>query len=289
MNFPNLYIIGTYKSGTTALHRYLSEHPDVAEGRAKESHILDEFCYYDQDPRPDEWYNNFFPPDLISGGSTYLLDSTPSYFYGGEDLIKVVLRHEPNAKFLLVLRDPIERLISYYGHLASKGELTEDINDFLSECFAKYVPSGKLRLGPHENALLEGEYNKFLTPWNNLGRNRFAICKTEDLLASPEKVMSSIYRFLNITDISSQQIFRIENKTVSPRSQKLHDVITSPTTLSGLRQIMPRALFNIMRTGYRRFLTVKSENEISEHWEEKLRNLYKDCYSGADLNVLDIS
>ena len=39
-NLPNLLIVGAAKSGTTSLHNYLDEHPDIYMCSPKEPHFL---------------------------------------------------------------------------------------------------------------------------------------------------------------------------------------------------------------------------------------------------------
>ena len=62
INIPNLFIIGVFKSGTTSLHRYLVNHPEISEGICKETHYLDEFVYFNRKSlKPNlSDYSNFY-------------------------------------------------------------------------------------------------------------------------------------------------------------------------------------------------------------------------------------
>ena len=40
MVLPNFLVIGAYKSGTTSLHRYLRQHPDVYMPKKKEPNFF---------------------------------------------------------------------------------------------------------------------------------------------------------------------------------------------------------------------------------------------------------
>ena len=40
MSLPNLLIVGAAKSGTTSLHNYLNQHPDIFMCDPKEPHFL---------------------------------------------------------------------------------------------------------------------------------------------------------------------------------------------------------------------------------------------------------
>jgi hypothetical protein len=54
---PSFLIIGAQKCGTTTLHAYLAEHPQIATSAEKELHYFDREANY-----PDEaWYRSQFP------------------------------------------------------------------------------------------------------------------------------------------------------------------------------------------------------------------------------------
>ncbi|HET8673297.1 MAG TPA: sulfotransferase [Thermoleophilaceae bacterium] len=104
---PNLVIIGAAKSGTTALHRYLAEHPDVFMSEQKE---LQYFQLDDWESRRS-WYEAQFPVESPVRG-----EASPIYtFYPFcEGVARRMGSLIPDAKLIYIVRDPIERFVAHY-------------------------------------------------------------------------------------------------------------------------------------------------------------------------------
>ena len=104
---PRFVIIGTAKSGTTALYSSLANHPQVRGAIRKEIH------YFNRPEATEAWYLAHFPrlprgSDLITG------EASPSYFaYPIQERMKQAL---PGVKLICILRNPTRRSISQYFH-----------------------------------------------------------------------------------------------------------------------------------------------------------------------------
>lgn len=123
MALPTFFIIGAPKAGTTSLHNYLSEHPQIQMSSVKEPNFFAPHLDPVHEPRRIgrlERYEELFDPAVAVRGEA----STPYTEYplrqGVPERIKSLV---PEAKFIYVVRDPVERTISHYNHLvASEGE-----------------------------------------------------------------------------------------------------------------------------------------------------------------------
>lgn len=112
-------VIGAMRAGTTLLHDVLSSHPDICMSRMKES---DFFILEKNYPRGIEWYRKQF-----EGEGTIRGEISPNYskvrdFAG---VAQRIHRHCPEVRLIYVLRDPVARAISQYGHSWNMGELTD--------------------------------------------------------------------------------------------------------------------------------------------------------------------
>jgi hypothetical protein len=123
MRLPNLFIVGAPKCGTTALHAYLGQHPQIFMSDIKEPQ---HYC-------TDFGFNEFTRDDYLRlfRGATpehrYLGESSVYYLYS-EVAIQNLLAEQPNARLIVMLRNPIELVHSLHAqHLA---ELSETIEDF---------------------------------------------------------------------------------------------------------------------------------------------------------------
>jgi hypothetical protein len=113
---PNLFIVGAAKAGTTALHSLLRQHPQVCMSSVKEPH-------YFADVRPDrgmehtltvindrEKYDQLFdvaPQHQLVG------EASPSYLYDHSSAARLAAE-SPDARIVILLRDPVERAHSHY-------------------------------------------------------------------------------------------------------------------------------------------------------------------------------
>lgn len=110
---PNFFIVGAPRCGTTALSEYLRQHPHVCFSEPKESQY---FCtdlpgmraYHEE----DEYLHRCFshcssgPANAIGDGSVWHLYSSAA--------IPNILRFAPGARFIIMVRNPIELCIALY-------------------------------------------------------------------------------------------------------------------------------------------------------------------------------
>lgn len=124
---PNVFLIGAPKCGTTALASYLSERNDVFLSYPKE---------------PSYWSHDFKQGSGVAqitsqaaydalyaeaGGYAVRLDASTSYLMS-DVAIPAILKAVPNAKFLIMLRDPVEMVQAW--HMEKCFNLSEDEDSF---------------------------------------------------------------------------------------------------------------------------------------------------------------
>src|SRR5438105_1889408 len=130
---PNLLIIGGLKCGTTSLHHYLSLHPEVAMSRPKELNFFVEDLNW---PLGADWYASHFDPAASIRG-----ESSPHYtnrprFGGVPERISSVLGR---PRLILVVRDPIDRMLSHYLHNLGGGYEKCSLDEAFAEPQGSYV------------------------------------------------------------------------------------------------------------------------------------------------------
>ena len=122
---PRLFLIGAQKAGTTSLAYLLDQHPDIAVSSPKEPGFFSQ--HYEKGL---DWYRRCFPetlPRLLVDASTgYTMAPLGDAGSGGGDpgLVPGRIRmHSPDARFIYVLRDPVDRTVSAYQHDRRAGRL----------------------------------------------------------------------------------------------------------------------------------------------------------------------
>ncbi|HXW45958.1 MAG TPA: sulfotransferase [Streptosporangiaceae bacterium] len=140
MALPDFFVAGAPKAGTTALHAALARHPALYMSPVKEP----KFFLTDGPPptqggpgdvrtyREHVWrqadYEALFDP---APAGALRGESTPFYLYRDDAQLRIRSRI-PDARLIVVLRDPIERAHSNWTHLWSAG--LDPIDDFVRAC-----------------------------------------------------------------------------------------------------------------------------------------------------------
>jgi hypothetical protein len=109
---PTFLIIGAMRSGTTSLTRYLRSHPDVFMAQPKELHYFD--FNFDEGVG---WYRSHFAE---ATSQRAIGEATPNYLYITEALPRVA-ELLPDARLVVILRNPVDRAYSHYWHNRSVG------------------------------------------------------------------------------------------------------------------------------------------------------------------------
>ncbi len=188
---PNLIVIGAMKCGTTALHRYLGLHPDIAMSEPKELNFF--FGPERLDARSGassagnwhrgvEWYARQFRPAPVRGEASPGYTS-PSYPEAAERMARVV----PDARLVYAVRDPVERAVSQYLHHRADGAERRPIEEALLDSASQYLARSRYY------ARLEPYLAKF-------PRGQIFICAQEDLSLERRTTVRELYRFAGVDD-----------------------------------------------------------------------------------------
>jgi hypothetical protein len=222
-HLPNLLIGGVHKAGTTSLHTYLSMHPSVCGSLIKELAFLLP-ARYNQEVPNDETYSSHFKNYK---GEKYILETTPSYLYGGLPLIETIKnRLGDNVKVIMILREPADRFVSFYRHCLTKLEIPADttLEKFISSSTPVDAGVRTTDESDHINeGLVEGNYAAYLPLWMEHFGDRLLIVFFDELSKDTPGTMKRICNWLDIDySVYKPGDFTIENRTVDYRLGFIH-------------------------------------------------------------------
>ena len=115
---PDFYIIGVQKSGTSALYDYLIQHPCIYPVRTKEIRYFDK--YY---KNGNNWYQVNFPFKIHRHfvnkilGKPFVTGEATERYIDHPRVPERIKKITPNAKFIVLLRNPVERAYSHWNML----------------------------------------------------------------------------------------------------------------------------------------------------------------------------
>lgn len=124
-NEPSIFILGGQKCGTSSLHFYLEQHPEICGGTSKEVGYFHRDIYFGRS------YSDYQKEFLGSKQHLYV-DSTPEYLYH-PDTSKQIFEVQPSAKMIVLIRDPVKRAYSAWNHYRQLFE-----NDLYIETIKNY-------------------------------------------------------------------------------------------------------------------------------------------------------
>jgi hypothetical protein len=224
---PNFFVAGAPKAGTTALHAALARHPELYLSAVKEPKF-----FLTDGPPPDQggpgdaktyrehvWrladYEALFdaaPPGALLG------ESTPFYLFSqaAQRRIRALV---PQARMIIVLRDPIERAHSNWAHLWSAG--LDPIDDFVRACEAedRRVAAGWADFWRYKRLGLYGEQLQHL--YSVFPPDQVLMLRYRDLLENPAGALNRICAFLGVSQGMISDLPR-ENVTAHPDQTRRH-------------------------------------------------------------------
>ena len=253
MTLPNFLIIGAQKSGTTALYRYLSQHPQVYMSSVKEPHF---FAFEGEKldlrgPRDLEIMNDIAVTDISDyselfrgvSGERAVGEASAVYLYS-EKAVERIRRRLPGARMIAVLRNPADRAYSSFLHMVRDGR--EPLGDF-ERALAAEEERVRENWGPIWHYKRAGFYHGQLERYfEAFGRERVRVYLYEDLSADPSGVLRDIFGFLGVDDGFAPDMSTRHNVAGVPKSKALHALHTflvkSHPVKSALKPFFPKDL-----------------------------------------------
>jgi hypothetical protein len=197
-------VIGAQKCGTTSLHYYLDQHPEISMARAKE---LNFFVARGTWTKGLDWYAAQF-----DAGAPVRGESSPAYtnypVHGGVParMHSVV----PNAKLVFLARDPIERIVSQYVHDYSAGKVDRPLAEVLAD-----------RLSAHPYVLRSRYFLQLEQYLAFFPREQILVLAQEDLLNDRPPTMRQVFEFLEVDDSFYHPKFeQLKHRTSNDRRRK---------------------------------------------------------------------
>jgi hypothetical protein len=189
---PTYLIIGAAKCGTTSLHHYLGEHPEIQVARRKE------LSFFVDEPTPDaestgrrqrprgewrrgvDWYRSWFSEDFAVRG-----EATPGYmssrFEGTAERIHAVV---PGVKLIVCVRDPVARAVSQYRQSREDWYESRPVEEAL------HPGSGYVR-----SSCYAARLDDYLEHWT---MEDIHIVAQDDLLQRRRETLAGVFEFLGV-------------------------------------------------------------------------------------------
>lgn len=204
---PNIFIPGAGKSGTSSLHDYLNAHPDICMSKVKEPHFW-------TNPSFNTFTNieleNYL--SLFDGKTQYRGESSTGYLFFEDFIFNIRKSYKKYPKFIIVLRNPIDRTYSHYWWLKGIGSEKFSLRNAILKD-KDILPNQSLKLPEqhYKNYYQFGLYGKSIDKfYNTFGRDHIHIITTEKLQSNNLDTINSCFSFLGLKTLQT-----IPNKKIN--------------------------------------------------------------------------
>lgn len=228
---PQVFILGARKGGTTSLIKYLSAHPDFTGANINDSYHAGETGYFSR-----FYYRKWWKYKAQFVGEGYMLgDSSVNNFVNcrvPSRMYKFCGDSMKSMKFIMLLRDPVERFQSNYRFRVHSGFpayikdrinmsyfVNREMNNFhnailkqgldintaqnhLNDMLCMFIPS--------MNAIYEGLYLVHLHQWLcNVPAENILILNSEEFFHHTADILSEVIHFIGLSPLSNKTIASI--------------------------------------------------------------------------------
>jgi hypothetical protein len=289
---PNFFIVGAPKAGSTSLYNFLDQHPQVFMSPIKEP------CYFASEVRTENFDDRYqrYPARQRADLKTYLQNPVREKRFGcivsdWEDYLSLfdgaanhqavgeasvcylysptaarnIAQRIPDARIIIVLRDPAERAYSQYLHCVANGYVRRPFREHIEASLA----SKEEKFGPLYPFLECGMYyeqvNRYLA---HFPRENILVCFYQDGHAG---ILAGVFRFLKLEPLNLDVSRKHLDRTASRQATALYGVLRKYGLLGGVRRWTPVAV----RPALRR---LAFRNRIPPAMEENDRNFLRAHY-----------
>ena len=229
---PDFFILGAQKCGTTSLYYYLVEQPSIASAWRKELRFFD-----NNFQRGLSWYRGQFPFSIRKYYAEHIRkrafitgEASPNYLFY-PNVPKRVAEIFPQAKLIILLRNPVDRAYSHYRHTVARGREKLSFED-ATACEEERTRGDAEKMVTDENYysynydhysyLARGVYVDQLQRWFRwFPGEQFLIHRSEDLYTNPVTIFKQTMEFLNLPDLEPPKEYEVYNKAQYTPSSKM--------------------------------------------------------------------
>jgi hypothetical protein len=229
---PNFFIVGAARAGTTSLDSYLSQHPEIYITPRKETHFfardyipprfkgpgdesMNKLLIRDKD-QYDQLFARTTRAKAIGESSVFYL----CYPQTAERIAQAV----PDAKIIMVLREPVARTYSAYMFLLRDGRETLELEEGLNREEERKARDFEPMWWYRELSLYYQQVKHYIDVF---GRQRVKVLLYEEFYANPGQALRDVFTFLGVKEDAIIDTSVRYNLSGVPKSQKLYTQLSN--------------------------------------------------------------
>ena len=267
----DFFIVGAPKSGTSSLYHYLSEHPQVEMSSQKEPNyfsdkaIHNQGMYYGKNRvnTLDKYESLFAQKESVVYGEC----SVSYLFY--DNVAEDIKKYNPNAKIIIMLRNPIERAFSHY--------LMDYRLGLISDSFENIIAKKSKHKNTHlfyQQYIEVSKYAKQIQRYLDFfEKENILFIDYDDFKKNGSEIVFQVYDFLNISTEFGANINTKYNAFAMPKNNGIRFIYSFIFLRKILRYLLSKYLVkNISASLFK----VDRKPELSRETRSLLIKIFKD-------------
>lgn len=272
MNKPNFFIVGTPKAGTTSLYYYLEEHPEIYVSPIKETNyfsyndIKRQGLYYaEEHVRTPEDYAAQFAG--VKSEKAVGEASVSYLFY--PDVPGKIKAFNPDARIIMVLRNPIDRGFSHYLMDKRLGFVKRSLEDIVHR-----KKNDKVEELHYQQYISLGCYYEQVKRYLDVfGKDKVMIILYEDVTKDIAGVVKRIYTFLGVDNNYIAATGEQHNVFLAPKNAFIEKLYA----LKAFRKFATKIFGKKLQDSIKNIFFAKEKKPVlSPVLKNEMREIFKD-------------
>jgi len=268
---PNFFIVGTGKAGTTSLYHYLAQHPQIYMSPVKEP------CYFASEihagnltethlrhiRRMSRQFRDRFPDGQRVRPMSWLIKEWDDYvrlfqtvegqiavgeasvaYLWSESAATNIASVIPEAKIVMILRDPANRAFSQYVHQLSMGLTRSSFRQHIEKCMKNTDRKISALYPLLEVGLYSHQVQRYL---DRFPRHRVRIYWYEEAWKRPREFLQNLFEFLGVEKTFSPDFSRRSLEGRAPRFAAVNYAAKRFEVMHRVRELVPFGVRPIVR------------------------------------------
>lgn len=295
MTLPNFLIVGAAKAGTTSLHHYLCQHPQICMSNKKDT------AFFAGHNNPIKWngpkgrslskrfitkLSDYEAQFVDAKNETAIGESSPSYLHHPE-AVKGIKKYIKNPKIIIVLRHPTDRAYAHYMHGIRDAMETETTFEAALDEEDKRKANNWGDFWYYKGRSLY--YDAVKSYYDTFGKENVAVYLFEDLQSDTLTLTKDIFQFLGVDPNFTPNVVIEHNISGVPKNRFIHDLFAWDSTLTKIAKIcVPENIRAIVRSSVmkRNIEKEKLSSDVRKRITESFR---EDILKTQDLIGTDLS
>ena len=219
MKLPDYLVVGECKCGTSSAYHYLTQHPQILEtyGNGIDDYLgTKELRFFDRYySKGLDWYASRFPDTA----NNEIVGECASVYFGRMVSLYRIQKDLPDARFIVLLRNPIDRLYSHFWH---KHKWIPGWKDKYSS-FEDFIDSAH----EEDNYLIEkGIYVNPLARWlRYFGEDKVLVVQSEEFFSRSQDICDEIFQYLGVESFALEDFKKLNSTSKSSMKEETRDML----------------------------------------------------------------